>query len=364
MLHIVNPFAKNTAPQSEVKKPRNHAFDLLCGICIVRMMMLHITEECGMGSMTWWREIMHWSYYFMSFFFFKAGYFNKTVSGDSRAFIVGKFKSLMFPYFVWGAVGSMVYMFFVLFVLPPNNYFVRSVQWEHLWSTSGWYGNGPTWFLFSFFTAYVAMHLISKIPSCKVSLAGRSIELRAQWLVVVFPWISYWLCEHGNPLWLDLNNVFWGIFLFFLGRVWRITLDTIRGSHALILSTLMVAGFIALNYADQGEYAMSHNIWTGTFPITFAKIVLSLCGLSGMLITLHVPAIPVLDYIGRHSMVYFVGHYPLLVFYKMTRSANVRTLNGHWDDWIILTFFLFALLTLLVPHVERVPWISGRWPKK
>ena len=63
----------------ELKK-RNHAFDILCGICIIRMVTLHIMAFCGQDKQDWWLEVMQWSFFFMSFFFFKAGYFNKGTS--------------------------------------------------------------------------------------------------------------------------------------------------------------------------------------------------------------------------------------------------------------------------------------------
>lgn len=345
---------------------RNHAFDVLCGICIIRMIMLHVTSECALNSTPWWQELMHWSYFFMSFFFFKAGYFNKTVAGDSRAFITGKAKSLMIPYFVWGFIGSCIYMLFVIFFLSAKNHYVKAVTWDHLWTTSGWHGNYPVWFLFCFFSAYVFMHLISKAPSLAIPRGhNKSFRIKIHWIVLIFPWISYWLYTQGNPLWLNLNNVFWGIFLFFLGRLWHVILDKLRRRNGFILSAILLAGFIVINFFDRGSYNMATNLWTeGTFAVTFTKTILSLCGLSGVFITIHIPAIPVLSYIGKHSMVYFVGHYPLIMFYKMAKSANVRTLSHHWDDWFILIVFIFIILTLLVPHVERIPWLSGKWPKK
>lgn len=298
----------------------------------------------------------------MSFFFFKAGYFNKTVAGDSRTFIMGKVKSLMVPYFTWGLISSGVYMFFVLFFLPKENHFVKNIAWDHLWKTSGWFGNIALWFLFSFFMAYVFMHFISKAPSLAIPRGHkRSFRVKVHWLVLVFPWISYWLCTQGNPLWLYLNNVFWGIFLFFLGRLWHVILDKLRRRNAFIISSMMLMAFVVINFYDDGSYSMSDNMWTGSFPIVFCKTLLSLCGLSGVFISIQVPEMPVINYIGKHSMVYFVAHYPMIMFYKMVKSVNVRSLNHHWDDWIILLVFLFAILTLLVPHVERVKWLSGRW---
>ena len=112
-------------------KQRNHAFDFLCGICIVRMMMLHVMSFCQMQQQDWWMEVMHWTYFFMSFFFFKAGYFNKTVGGDTRAFLVKKTKQLIVPYTVWGVLGAVVYLGFAWLVLPSNNTMVKNVTLEH-----------------------------------------------------------------------------------------------------------------------------------------------------------------------------------------------------------------------------------------
>ena len=332
-------------------KQRNHAFDLLCGICIVRMILLHISGYCGVSTHPVWVEVMHWSFYFMSFFFFKAGYFNKTIDGNSWEFCKKKFKQLMIPYYVWGAIGSIIYFTFIIFFLPSNNVLVTKLSWSDLWTTSGFHGNNPCWFLFSFFVAYIAMHFIERVK-------------RLHWIVLIFPFVSYWLYTQGNPLYLYLNNVFWGIFLFFLGRVWRIVIERLRPPKMITISLVMLALFCVLNYIDRSEYTMSSNAWNGNFLICFPKIMLSICGLSGLLLSVHVPRIPVFNYIGQHSMVYFVSHFPMLTFYHMVRMSFVRTIRGHWDDWIILVVLIFVFCTWIVPYVERVPWLSGRFPKK
>ena len=92
-------------------KNRNHAFDLLCGICIIRMITLHVTNACGFGTADWWTPVMQWTYFFMSFFFFKAGYFNKTVSGNTKAYLADKAKRLLIPYLTWGIIGNCIYFF-------------------------------------------------------------------------------------------------------------------------------------------------------------------------------------------------------------------------------------------------------------
>ncbi len=339
-----------TMTETNPKRPRNHTFDLLCGLCIIRMIVLHVTEACGFANEGWWVEVMEWTYYFMSFFFFKAGYFNKTISGNSRQYCIDKAKRLLVPYVVWGLVGNLVVFTFALFILDPKSTIVKALTWEHIYSTSSFYGNGPVWFLFSFFWAYICMHFISKVRGLR-------------WLVLGFPLISWWLYTMDNPLWLSLNNVFFGIFLFFLGRVWRWVMERLKRRNTIVVSLLMLGVFVWLNATWPCRYTMSSNAWSGEWWVILLATVTSLCGLSGLLLSLHTPRIPLVNYIGEHSMVFFVAHYPMLVLYKLIRTANVRSLRGHWDDYTILLLVLFGVCLLLVPYVERVPWLSGRWKK-
>lgn len=354
-------------------KKRNNAFDLLCGICIVRMVMNHITGACGFASADWWVPVMDWSYFFMSFFFFKAGYFNKTVDGNSKEFCKKKFKQLMIPYMVWGAIGSAIFFFFVWFILDPKNTVVKQLQWQHIWETSMFYGNPPCWFLFSFFLAYIFAHLISKLPPLLRIPIPKAMQwhhhkavvnVKAHWLILVFPWISWWLWSKGNPLWLSMSNVFIGIYLFYLGRLWHFAMEKMGRKVTVALSLVMVAVFVWLNWRYGGKYTMSENRWEGDALIIITNITLSLCGLSGLLLSVKMPRIPVVNFIGEHSMVFFVAHYPIINFYKLVRSANVKSLRGNWDDFTILTVVIFVICFLLVAYVEKVPWLSGRFRSK
>ena len=346
-------------------KQRNHAFDLLCGICIIRMMMLHITNACGFGNDEWWTRVMQWSYYFMSFFFFKAGYFNKTVSGDSKSYCIDKFKRLMIPYFVWGFIGNIIYFFFVIFVLDPANAMSQQVTWDYVFTTGEFHGNVPCWFLLSFFIAYIVAHFISKVPPLfHVEVKGRKLNFKIHWFLLVFPYVSYYLFTLDNPVFFGLNNVFIGIYLFYLGRLWHFIMEKLKRRYTIPLSLFMIVMFVVLNIIYSGGYQMSENLWEGNPFIVTLNVTLSLCGLSGILLNINMKRIPVINYVGQHSMVFFVAHYPMLTFYKMVRSANVHTIRGHWDDYVILVAVLFSVCFLLVPHIESVPWLSGRFKKK
>ena len=163
---------------------------------------------------------------------------------------------------------------------------------------------------------------------------------------------------------MSMNNVFFGIYLFYLGRLWHFLMEKMGRIGTVVISALMLTLFILLNWKYGGKYTMSENDWNGEFWVLTINITLSLCGLSGLFLSMNMPRIPMLNFIGQHSMVFFVAHYPLLQFYKLTRSANVKSIRGNWDDFTILIVFIFLICFLLVPYVEKVPWLSGRFPKK
>lgn len=346
-------------------KQRNHAFDFLCGICIIRMVSLHTMAFCGHADDPWWREVMQWSYYFMSFFFFKAGYFNKSVLGDTRAYCIDKAKRLLVPYLTAGLMGGILYFSFLPFLLHRYRKPIEPLAWEHIWKSGAFYGNNPTWFLVTFFTAYVAIHLLERLRQ-RLSLPLPSpVRPLTSVLYLAFPFVGYAMYRLGNPIWLGLNNVFMGIFFFELGRLWHLLIDRTPRLHLLRLSALLVAAFVASNAIFHDcAYTMSNNTFSGNPLVTVANISAVLCGLSGLLILLRLPRIPVVNFIGEHSMVFFLCHYPMLYYCKFVHLCFGRSIFGRYDEALLLLPAILALCAWIVPYFERLPWLSGRWPKQ
>lgn len=333
-------------------KQRNHAFDLLCGLCIVRMVSLHVMTFCGHNHDAWWEEVMQWSYFFMSFFFFKAGYFNKSVAGNSLTYVKDKAKRLLIPYLTTGLIGCAVYFAFMPMLVDRYHKPIEPLEWSHIWETSSFYGNQPTWFLFSFFTAYVLVHYIEKVKDL-------------HWLILSFPFFSYFLYYWDNPLPMSLDNVFIGVFFFELGRLWHMLMDRWGRRRTIIISSMLCIAFVVSNIVFHDcSYAMSSNTFRGNPLITVINVTCILCGLAGLLIAIQTPCIPAINFIGEHSMVYFVGHYPILYFVKFTHLCFGRSIYGKYDEAILLIPIVFIVCTWLVPYIEGTPWLSGRWPKK
>lgn len=334
----------------EKKKERNHAFDILCGICIVRMVVRHIMGFTGEREADWWLEVIQWTYYFMSFFFFKAGYFCRSVGGGNKAYLLDRSQRLLAPYVSSGLIGLAVYFSFYIPIQNKFGHFTDTLEWSHIWKSSGVYGNSPIWFLFSFFCMYILAHFTEKVR-------------HLHWIWAVGPLVSYFLWKEGNPLWLSLNNVFMGIYYFYLGHLWHWVMEKLGDRRMLVLSVFLTILASVGNILWPGIYTMSENGFEGHALMAIVNATLALCGLSGILLSLHVRRIPGLCFIGEHSMVYFLLHYPMLYFYKFTHLSFGRSIYGHPDDTIVLVPIVFGLCSWLVPYVERLPWLSGRWGK-
>ena len=332
---------------SNNNRQRNNAFDLLCGICILRMVTLHAICQTQLRNEAWWRETMAWTFFFMSFFFFKAGYFNKGVGGEVWPYLRDRFRRLLVPYFAWGAIGAVVAIFW-LCLFPEGIQKPIAYLGKFQWLANGFtYGNGPLWFLLCFFTTYIMTFFIERVR-------------HLHWAVLTFPAIGYWLFTQDNPLWFCLSNVFCGTACFYLGKVWHVALDRMGKRRALAVSLVLAMGFIVANIFVHGAYEMRTNEWVGEFWQVMLCTLLSLLGISGVLLSLPTPRIPIINYIGQHSMVYFVMHYPIILSYAYACILLGHERKGSIPDMLASLVLAFALCTLAVPLVERTPWLSGR----
>ena len=163
---------------------------------------------------------------------------------------------------------------------------------------------------------------------------------------------------------MSLSNVPMGLFFFELGRAWSRLLARWKSEQTIYISLALILFFIVSNIVfHDAAYVMSTNKFTGNPIVTVINITAILCGLSGLLIAAQLPRVPVVNFIGQHSMVFFVSHYPMLYYYKYMHLCFGRSIFGRYDEVLVLIPIIFCICAWLVPYIERVPWLSGRWPK-
>jgi hypothetical protein len=215
---------------------------------------------------------------------------------------------------------------------------------------SHFYGNPPVWFLFSFFCMYVMVHFMQKVRY-------------AAYLALAFPLVSWLIAAYKIPVGMSLANVFMGVYFFYLGKCWHWLQGRVSRPVFLTVSSALLLVFLLGNHYWHGEYDMSLNHWVHRPWGAVVNITCALCGISGILLETLSRRVPAVSFVGEHSMVYFVLHYPILLYYSLVHAIAGRGMRGHWDDFILVLILILSICSWLVPYIERVGWLSGRWPK-
>ena len=127
------------------------------------------------------------------------------------------------------------------------------------------------------------------------------------------------------------------------------------------LSIVLTLTFVSINFLVPGKYVMSYNEFSGNHLTAVMDAIFALCGLSGILLTAPSFRIPGLCFIGQHSMVYFISHYPMLYFYRFMHLSFGRSIYNRWEEVVILIPVVFCICSWFVPYIEKIPWLSGRW---
>ena len=154
-----------------------------------------------------------------------------------------------------------------------------------------------------------------------------------------------------------------GVFFFELGHWWHEAERRIPRGWFLALSLLLVIIFIYGNRHWHGEYDMALNKWVQRPWGAVANSVCVLCGLSGVLLSIPMRRVPLLGFIGEHSMVFFVMHYPLIYLYRMGLMVAGISIRGQWFHVWLMLALVFPICLALVSYFEKIGWLSGRWRK-
>ena len=313
---------------------RNHAFDLLCGLCMLYFIVSYVTDMCGMHDAAWAVELRRWTYFAVGIFFFKAGYLAHHAEAPLGPFLRERARRMLVPYIVWGVVGSVIYFGFLQFFPEVTHVQRDALRTEHVWTTSRWYGNPPLWFLTSLFVTLALAHPMRRLR-------------RLSAVAALLPLVSWWLAEEKNPLWMSLNNVFVGIYLYFLGRWWKSLELRLKPRTFTALSAVLLATALLSITFWHGEYAMGDNLWIGNPLAAMLNESLAICGIVGLLSQIVTRPVPALGYVGRHSLTFLVLPYPMIHYYNFVHMTGKRTMINHWNDFIVVTVVVVCLCAWL-----------------
>ncbi|WP_460798524.1 acyltransferase family protein [Microbacterium sp. GXF0217] len=205
------------------------------------------------------------------------------------AYYAGKLAMILWPYVIWVLVARATFLD------------IEGLPW---WHWRGWYATSYLWFLFFIGVYYLVAPLFARLPA---------------WVPVAIAVTAGLVLPYGS---VEQRMGYFAVF-FFCGH-WLATrprvLDRIVEGRWVLLLALPVIGFgtAACIWTDQIQYA----VWGAPASIAGALLcaaVFSRIGRGGR-------GQPVLRFIGRSSIVFYVSHFPVMALITIATADRLHPL--------------------------------------
>lgn len=324
-------------------KERDNSIDAVAGLMIIYMIFIHMGHPVELDTIS---TVMHYMFfYFMAWFFFKTGMFYKERSLKEEWKLC--YKRLVIPLICFTVLGQMV------------EWVRRIIEGDYNWIhytlspvkellISGYTnGNSPLWFLFTMIFARLLYAVVIKYAP-PITYRDVIIAICFGTFYVLFSYIRdlFQLPIYCYNIPLSLVFVAMG---HLLKRI-QFKLEILF----LSLITVMILGIADFSYV----VFMSGSLIEGDSYVSF--IVLSIAGIvivNNVLTYLcKWYSFPILSFVGRNSMAYFVIHMPLLLICSM---LNIEC--STFMCFIIKYILIVAIITIIDRLLKKwkFSWVFG-----
>lgn len=284
-----------------MNKTRNNAIDAVKGICLLHMLLLHITIVYGLTNFSGEGANLYFhimSFFMIPFFFFSGFFFS--MREELKVFIKHKAERLIIPLIFWSLISLPLYYLFN-YLVNGNMYLLAPFRLLIKIGSLG--SNDALWFLFSLFFVNTIFYLVSYYLKSGKKVFG----------FIALCFIYALIDRYKLPCYLSSSNISLGLVYFYLGyKVKEISKE--REIINVNYFIIAVSVFILINIFDP-QYMMIVTLTQpeGSFIL---NLLFSLCGTYILwFIFYKIQRTPVLSYIGSHSMSYYVWHMiPLRLF--------------------------------------------------
>lgn len=137
---------------------RNKAIDSVAGIMITYMVFSHICQHFSYENSDVYMTLEHIFYFFMPWFFFKAGMFFKM--GDYKIILQKSFNRLIRPFILYSLIGHICYC--GICYLQGNLHLSTLIPYYSLLMQGSIPGNLPLWFLLTLFLCRIIFNFLVK----------------------------------------------------------------------------------------------------------------------------------------------------------------------------------------------------------
>ena len=339
-------------------KQRTFYLDNVCCVLILHMIYTyHIAHSCGGFKPTVVVFIGTTLSFFMSWFFFKGGMMHKDTS--TKQILHKSIKRLLVPFLIFLLIGLLldgwiqytknIDFVFVSFI---KGEIVTFLTFALLWPT------GASWFLLSLFIARICFNILQKrIHPIIISIVFACFAY-AIYIMNCHDW-EFRVFIPGHNSYLDIptfymGNMCHGLSVYSLGY-WLKE----KQFHRTIF-VLALALFVLKYIIPAGIDFRANNSYDTNFMLSV------LYGMSGCVVINNFfkrfcnKRLPIITYIGRNSMVYYLVHFPVMyvttcLFWDSFENKDL------WIRFVVLSSIVTISLILAdyLFRVKKIRFLIG-----
>ena len=317
-------------------KNRDISTDIACGLLIIHMIVSHCFQIAKCDETAVYMDYSRYLFFFMPWFFYKSGRFYKPLGLKEN--LITRGRDLLNPYIFFSVIGMVIDAFILVFEGKYNIHeFIRSIG--QFFTKGSTYGNLPLWFLLSLFLSqalfnFIYIKIISKRKNREtVLILG---------LVIILSGLAYLLNRLGFTKPYYISNMITGTLFYTLGYLCRY----IRMNSILVISAFII--YLA------SVYSGFHIVGMFTNSLISGKYLLwILSALSGIIVIDFVcKKLPCfhylrLEYIGAHSMNFYVVHWIVLILVSFMVHLFYPETSNH-----------FMLICLIISSLIILPILN------
>lgn len=323
---------------SKSARVRDSSLDLLCGILISYMIIYHAYIWCPITKSIIIEIFDKIFFFFMPWFYYKSGMFNKKES--TKEIAITNTKKLLFPFIIYTVMGEIVLWLCINLRNEGEfdiiKYLVSSLKCLIIQGST--IGNQPLWFLVSLYITKVFFSFLrnKNIPTTIILL-----------LSFIAGWISSYTGAYINGRflipYLFMSSTI-GITFYGLGTL----LHRIQYTKVVFFVASIIYISIILLLPSQVDVRLNmlkQGSWIAFMVSSLAGIIVA-----NNLARLKILQFPFLISIGNNSLSYYCFHW--ILFYLTTTICG----NFNSDNYYLLTV-LYIVSTFFLPIYAYWVWL-------
>ncbi len=340
--------------------------DMLKGVAILAVMIGHIVPYTYIGEFVYSFSI--------PLFIFISGYLFKRYN-SFKEFLTHKFKSLLIPYLMFGLPFPIVIAFYNVAYADGSyspfsaaDYFYALLQELYNYIIQIRYQ--VIWYLAMIFLVNVVMYFILLIRHRWVQIAIILILLTTGAIYYHFG---------GKPLIWNIDTVIMALPFFYVGHLLSdngkcaVRITEMKKSRAALLFVVFLIGNIVFNLLTHyisGESLDMYFCQYGVLPLTYIS---AFCGIFAFMILSIILRSRVVEFFGRHSLIYFILHQGVLYLLNLyilpmlnipSLSHIVGDSNYNLMDYPMMIGLMMIYLVLIVFITWLIILLFSKTPLK